>query len=134
MPCRISPPIWVIRIFGARSITSALRPRCIRISSYSGRPRWDPSFPKEGIPLKTPTDFARHLSTFLTQYLPGQKNVSPHTIAAYRDTWKLFLIFSEQYDGVGPERLTLAKLTKDRVLAYLEWLETVRHCSAATRN
>ncbi len=84
--------------------------------------------------MKTPTDFARHLSTFLTQYLPGQKNVSPHTIAAYRDAWKLFLIFSEQYDGVGPERLTLAKLTHERVLAYLEWLETVRHCSVATRN
>ncbi len=42
--------------------------------------------------MKVPeNDFARSLTTFLGQYLPGQRNASPHTVAAYRDTFKLFL-------------------------------------------
>jgi len=39
------------------------------------------------------TDFARHLSGFLSQYLPGQRNLSTNTIASYRDAVKLFLIW-----------------------------------------
>ena len=37
-----------------------------------------------------PTDFAHHLTTFLTDYLAGQRQVSPHTIQAYRDVFVLF--------------------------------------------
>jgi hypothetical protein len=37
-----------------------------------------------------PTDFARHLTAFLTDYLAGQRQVSPHTIQAYRDVFVLF--------------------------------------------
>ena len=41
------------------------------------------------------TDFARHLTNFLSKYLPGQRNLSANTIASYRDAFKLFLIFCE---------------------------------------
>lgn len=84
--------------------------------------------------MKQPTDFARFLSTFLTQYLPGQRNVSPNTIISYRDAFKLFLIFCSQHQGLAPEKLTLAMVTKERVTTFLDWLETSRGCSAATRN
>ena len=83
---------------------------------------------------KSPSDFSRHLSAFLTQYLPGQKNVSPHTVASYRDAFKLFLIFCDQKKGIASEQLTLATLTKDLVTAYLDWIESERGCSIATRN
>ena len=33
----------------------------------------------------TTTDFAKHLSRFLSEYLPHERNVSPNTIASYRD-------------------------------------------------
>jgi len=38
-----------------------------------------------------PTDFANHLTEFLSVYLPSQKNVSKNTIYSYRDTFKLLL-------------------------------------------
>lgn len=40
-----------------------------------------------------PTDFSIHLTTFLSDYLPIQKNVSRNTIRSYRDTFKLLLLF-----------------------------------------
>lgn len=79
-------------------------------------------------------DFPRYLTGFLSQYLPGQKNVSPHTIAAYRDTFKLFLTYCETCQGLAPERITMAQLTKELVLGFLEWIEIERGCSIPTRN
>lgn len=52
-------------------------------------------------------DFPKHLSYFLSKYLPGQKNASTYTIASYRDTLKLFLIFCEEEKAMKPERMYL---------------------------
>jgi len=79
-------------------------------------------------------DFPRYLTSFLSKYLPGQKNVSPNTIASYRDTFKLFLTYCETCRGLAPERLTMIRITKELVLGFLNWLETERHCSIPTRN
>ncbi len=79
-------------------------------------------------------DFARHLTGFFSQYLPGQKNVSAHTIASYRDTFKLFLIFCEKEKGIFPEKLTMKFITKELVVGFLDWIETDRKSSISTRN
>jgi integrase/recombinase XerD len=41
------------------------------------------------------TDFARVLTRFLSEHLPGQRNVSTNTIKSYRDTFKQLLIFCD---------------------------------------
>lgn len=79
-------------------------------------------------------DFPRHLSYFLSKYLPGQKNASTHTITSYRDTFKLFLIFCEAEKSMRPESIRISKLTKELIVAYLDWLEEKRRCSISTRN
>ena len=53
------------------------------------------------------TDFARHLTGFLSKYLPGQRNLSANTIASYRDAFKLFLIFCETEKKKKVDRLKL---------------------------
>jgi len=83
--------------------------------------------------MKT-TDFARYLTDYLSIYLPGQRNLSVHTIASYRDTFKLFLIFCEREKGISPEHLTLAHIDDDMIRAFMTWIETARNCSVATRN
>jgi site-specific recombinase XerD len=83
--------------------------------------------------MKT-TDFARYLTDYLSIYLPGQRNLSSHTIASYRDAFKLFMIFCEHEKGVSPERLTLAHIDDDLIRAFMTWIETTRNCSVATRN
>ncbi len=83
--------------------------------------------------MKT-TDFAQCLASYLTMYLPGQLGLSENTIMAYRDTFKLTLLFAETKYHLRPEKITLADFNADFIADFLRWLEQERGCSAATRN
>jgi len=80
------------------------------------------------------TDFAGHLTGFLSKYLPGQRNLSANTIASYRDAFKLLLIFCETEKKKKADRLTLDDISRELVVEYLTWLEKQRLCSISTRN
>lgn len=80
------------------------------------------------------TDFARHLMSFLSKYLPGQRNLSTNTIASYRDAFKLFLIFCETEKKIKVNRLDLFQISRELLVEYLVWLEEKRGCSIPTRN
>ena len=84
--------------------------------------------------MKKLNDFAWYLSCFLTKYLSGEKNMSTNTIAVYRDTFRLFLLFCDEKKGISPDQITIPILTKELITDYLDWLEQERECSIATRN
>ena len=79
-------------------------------------------------------DFPKYLSDFLSKYLPGQRNASTHTIASYRDVFKLLLIFCDSEKSIKPEKIKASDLSKELILHFLDWLETKRKCSISTRN
>jgi site-specific recombinase XerD len=79
------------------------------------------------------TDFAEHLTRFLTMYLPAQKNASKNTIASYRDTFKLLLQFCGE-QSIPVEKLTMNILNHSLIMDFLVWLEEDRGCSISTRN
>lgn len=81
-----------------------------------------------------PTDFATHLTEFLSIYLPRQKNASKNTIASYRDTFKLLLRFCLEQKDIPAEKLNMSMLTHIIITDFLEWLEEERKCCIATRN
>lgn len=81
-----------------------------------------------------PTDFSIHLTTFLSDYLPIQKNVSRNTIKSYRDTFKLLILFCEKEESIPTEKLTMKKLSSELIERFLNWLETERKSSISTRN
>jgi site-specific recombinase XerD len=81
-----------------------------------------------------PTNFAKYLTEFLSSYLPIQKNVSKNTICSYRDTFKLLIKYSQEMKKITAERITLEVISREWVIDFLEWLETDRKCSIATRN
>ncbi|WNF37201.1 site-specific integrase [Bacillaceae bacterium IKA-2] len=81
-----------------------------------------------------PTDFSRYLTGFLTKYLPGEMGFSINTIASYRDTFVLFLTFIKDKKGIKTNSLTLGMINKEMVIHFLDWIETERGCSTATRN
>lgn len=81
-----------------------------------------------------PTDFAKYLTEFLSVYLPTQKNVSRNTIRSYRDTFKLLINYCQEVKKISVERITLSVLSSEWITDFLEWLETDRKCSIATRN
>jgi site-specific recombinase XerD len=74
------------------------------------------------------------LQAFFTDRLARQRQVSGHTIAAYRDAFKLLLAFAEQQTGKPPSRLDIADLDAPLIGAFLSHLETGRGNSARTRN
>lgn len=81
-----------------------------------------------------PTDFAGHLTKFLSVYLPQQKNASKNTIASYRDTFKLLLCYCKNHKGIPVEKLTMDMLSHGLVSDFLNWLETDRKCGISSRN
>lgn len=79
-------------------------------------------------------DFATHLTDFLSRYLPELRNVSEHTIASYCDTFRLFLGYCQDFEGMKIEKLSLKDFTPELIERFLGWLETDRKNSIATRN
>lgn len=74
------------------------------------------------------------LQAFFTDRLIRQRQASPHTIAAYRDTFKLLLSYTLQHTGLAPSRLRIEDLDAPLIGAFLTHLETERGNSARTRN
>ena len=71
---------------------------------------------------------------FFGKYLPHIRALSPHTIKAYRDTFKLFLPFAANYHGIKISSLQIAHLRVELILDFLDSLEKQRQNSAKTRN
>jgi integrase/recombinase XerD len=80
------------------------------------------------------TALAPLLQAFFTDRLMTQYGASPHTIASYRDTFRLLLTHVQQRTGKLPARLDLADLDAATIGGFLHDLETVRGNSPATRN
>jgi integrase/recombinase XerD len=74
------------------------------------------------------------LQAFFTERLIGQRQASPHTIAAYRDTLRLLLTFTAARTGKQPSALDLDDLDAPLIGAFLDHLEHERHNSVRTRN
>ena len=80
------------------------------------------------------TNFAKYLTEFLSVYLPKQKNVSKNTTHSYRDTFKLLINYCREIKNIAADQIILDDLSKELLIDFLEWLETNRKCSIATRN
>jgi len=74
------------------------------------------------------------IQAFFTDYLAGQRRVSPNTVRAYRDTWKLFLTHVSQATGTPVSRIAVEQLSHDQVTRFLTYLEETRGNTVSTRN
>ena len=74
------------------------------------------------------------VQAFFTERLITQRNASPHTIAAYRDTFRLLLRFAQDQTGKQPFQLDLDDLDAPLIGAFLTHLEQVRGNNPRTRN
>jgi site-specific recombinase XerD len=81
-----------------------------------------------------PVPIAGLLETFFTDRLMRERQASPHTIAAYRDTFRLLLAFVRERLGKAPSALALADLDAPLIGAFLDYLERNRGNNARTRN
>jgi site-specific recombinase XerC len=80
------------------------------------------------------TALAPTLQAFFTERLIRQRQASPHTLAAYRDTLRLLLVFASARKDVEPSKLDIDDLDAPLIGAFLDHLEKQRENSARTRN
>jgi site-specific recombinase XerD len=74
------------------------------------------------------------LQAFFTGRLMAQRQASPHTIASYRDTFRLLLRFIQRRFGKVPSSLSLQDMDAPTIGAFLEYLEHDRGNSPRSRN
>ena len=79
-------------------------------------------------------NFPGLLEAFFTDRLMNQRQASPHTIASYRDTFRLLLEFVQLRLKKAPSSLALDDLDAPLLGEFLDDLESRRGNSARTRN
>ena len=79
-------------------------------------------------------DFAKLLTLFFSRYLMQQRQVSPNTIASYRDTFRLLVNYANNVLGKPPQDLSFEDLDADFIGDFLHHLEHERGNDVRTRN
>lgn len=74
------------------------------------------------------------LQAFFTDRLLRQRQASPHTVAAYRDTLRLLLRFATEQLNVEPSKLDIDHLDAPLIGDFLDHLEHQRGNGVRTRN
>ncbi|HED14083.1 MAG TPA: integrase [Gammaproteobacteria bacterium] len=84
--------------------------------------------------MRTNWTFPALLESFFTERLMQQKNASEQTIAAYRDTFHLFLTFLKKRLRREPSAVEIEQLNASLIFEFLDHLENERGNSIRTRN
>ena len=74
------------------------------------------------------------LEGYFTRRLMNQRKVSTHTLASYRDTFRLLLKFAAGRVRKRPADLLLADLAAPTIMEFLDSLEAQRRCAISSRN
>jgi integrase/recombinase XerD len=82
----------------------------------------------------SPSIFPSLLQRFFTDRLLGQLGASPHTVAAYRDTFRLFLRFATTTLRRAPSALRIEEFDVTFLSTFLDHLESTRENTTRTRN
>lgn len=74
------------------------------------------------------------LQSFFTDRLARQLRASPRTIASYRDSLRLLVVFAHRQTNKTPATLDWEDLDAEMIAAFLDHLEAERHNGPRTRN
>lgn len=77
---------------------------------------------------------AAHLQTYFTSFAAQQRDLSPHTITSYRDTWRLLLTYLADTTATSADRIDFPDISVESICSFLDHLQTHRHNTVATRN
>ncbi len=80
------------------------------------------------------TTFAPTIEAFFTERLITQRQASPRTVDAYRDSLRMLLVFAQDRTGKAPSQLDVSDVDAALVGDFLTHLEHDRRNGARTRN
>ncbi len=84
--------------------------------------------------MKPESNFAPLCQSFFAKRLIAQRRASPHTVAAYAQTFRLLVRYAQQRLGTPPSKLSLAQLDAPFLAGFLDQLEGQRTNTARSRN
>ncbi len=84
--------------------------------------------------MTSTAEFARLLAAFFTDRLQQQRRAGPHTVASYRDTFRLLVRYALRELHKAPAALELGDLDTEFLGGFLNHLEIERGNDARTRN
>jgi site-specific recombinase XerD len=67
--------------------------------------------------------FTASLQAYFTTFLTGQRATSQHTIAAYRDTFRMLLVHMHETTGTTPDAVEFTDLNAEAITTFLHYLE-----------
>jgi integrase/recombinase XerD len=79
-------------------------------------------------------NFSTLITDYFVSHLANVRNMSRHTVMAYRDALKMLLCFAAHLQNHTVDRVRLEDLTGEVVLEFLSHLEAARRNSVRTRN
>jgi len=79
-------------------------------------------------------DFSYYLSHFLKDYLVVERNCSEHTIRSYKNTFKQLIEYLVNIKNIKLQNINFNTITRDVIIEFLNYLETVKNISTRTRN
>lgn len=80
------------------------------------------------------TNFARVTTKYFSDFLSGQRNVSPNTIKSYRNTFRQLLTYMRDEKRIPPEKIEFKDIRAETIVEFLSWLEKNNQISISTRN
>src|ERR1700722_5471736 len=83
---------------------------------------------------KETTTFGFLLQKFFVDFLAAQKSVSNKTVASYRDTFRLLLLYMKEKHSIAPAAVQVKDLDVPVILSFLDYLEQERKNSIRSRN
>lgn len=78
--------------------------------------------------------FLSHLEYYLGTYITTVKGLSSATIVSYKATFRLLIEFMYSVKGIPADKLDYDEFNDKLIIEFLDWLESARGCSVATRN
>ena len=70
--------------------------------------------------MKIQATFSELLQAYFTEYLMRERNASPHTIANYRDTFRLIIAYAQRCLKKPPTKLAIQDLNASFVVGFLD--------------
>ena len=83
---------------------------------------------------KDSVTIAKHIDTFLNDYMPSQKTKSEYTLKSYSEAMSLYIGFLEAEKGIHPGNLCGNCFSRENVESWLVWLREMRSNSPETCN
>ncbi len=79
-------------------------------------------------------DFWLHARTFLHEYLPKVRNLSPNTIASYKQSMTCYIDYLTSELGIERRDITFESLSRKNIKAYLVWMSEKKMFAIKTCN